>query len=76
MDYIISRPDIILRLVGRHLFITVSALLISIAIALPLSSLLIRSERLASVTLSILGIFYTIPSIALLILLLPLFFFF
>lgn len=73
MEYILSRPDIIFRLIGQHLFITVSALLVSTAIALPLSSLLIRYKRLASGVLGILGIFYTIPSIALLILLLPLF---
>lgn len=73
MEYILSRPDIILELIGEHLFITISALLISVAIALPLSSFLVRSERLASAVLGVLGIFYTIPSIALLILLLPLF---
>ena len=73
MDYILSRPDIILRLIGEHLFMTVSALLISTGIALPLSMVLLRSEKVASAVLGILGILYTIPSIALLILLLPLF---
>ncbi|MCA9953823.1 MAG: ABC transporter permease [Anaerolineales bacterium] len=52
---------------------TVSALLISTGIALPLSMVLLRSEKVASAVLGILGILYTIPSIALLILLLPLF---
>ena len=73
MAYILNNPDVILRLIGQHLFMTVTALIISIAIALPLSVLLLRSERLASIVLGILGILYTIPSIALLILLLPLF---
>ena len=73
MDYILSRPDIILRLIGQHLFMTVSALLISTGIALPLSMVLLRSEKVASAMLGVLGVLYTIPSIALLILLLPLF---
>lgn len=73
MDYILSRPDIILRLLGQHLFMTVTALLISTSIALPLSMVLLRSERAASAVLGVLGVLYTIPSIALLILLLPLF---
>ena len=73
MEYILSRPDIILKLIGQHLFMTLSALLISIGIALPLSMVLLRSERVASAVLGVLGVLYTIPSIALLILLLPLF---
>jgi osmoprotectant transport system permease protein len=73
MGYILQNPDVILKLTGEHLFMTVTALLIATAVALPLSMVLLRSERLASVTLGILGVFYTIPSIALLILLLPLF---
>lgn len=73
MGYIVQNPDVILRLTGEHLFMTVMALLIATLIALPLSLLLAPRERLASVTLGVLGVFYTIPSIALLIMLLPLF---
>ncbi len=73
MGYIIQNPDIILKLTWEHLYMTIVALIIATLIAFPLSMILLRSERLASVTLGILGIFYTIPSIALLILLLPIF---
>jgi osmoprotectant transport system permease protein len=73
MGYILQNPDVILELTGEHLFMTVVALLIATAIALPLSLILLRNERLSSLTLGLLGIFYTIPSIALLILLLPIF---
>ena len=73
MSYIFQHPDIILNLTWEHLYMTVVALLIATAVALPLSMILLRSERLASVTLGTLSIFYTIPSIALLILLLPVF---
>lgn len=73
MSYILQNPDVILKLTGEHLFMTVVALVIATAIALPLSMVLLRNERLSSVTLGCLGVFYTIPSIALLILLLPIF---
>ncbi len=73
MTYILNNPDVILRLTGQHLYMTLTALVISLAIALPLSLLLLRSERLANGVLGLLGVLYTIPSIALLILLLPVF---
>ncbi|MCB8985250.1 MAG: ABC transporter permease [Ardenticatenaceae bacterium] len=73
MGYLFSNPQVILKLAGEHLYMTAVSLLIATLIALPLSMVLVRSERLSSVVLGVLGIFYTIPSIALLILLLPLF---
>ncbi|GIK59039.1 MAG: glycine betaine/carnitine/choline transport system permease protein OpuCB [Chloroflexota bacterium] len=73
MTYILNNPDVIIRLTGQHLYMTLTALVISLAIALPLSLLLLRSERLANGVLGLLGVLYTIPSIALLILLLPVF---
>lgn len=73
MSYILQNPDVILKLTWEHLFMTVVALGIATAIALPLSMVLLRRERLSSVVLGVLGIFYTIPSIALLILMLPIF---
>lgn len=73
MGYIVENPDVILQLMGEHLWMTVVALILATAVALPLSVVLLRNERVASVVLGILGVFYTIPSIALLILLLPIF---
>lgn len=73
MSYIVNNPDVILRLLREHLVIVSSALLISTLIALPLSLLLVRQPRLATGVMAVLGALYTIPSIALLILLLPIF---
>ncbi len=73
MDYIFNNPDIILELTAEHLYMTGIALLISIGVALPLSILLVASERASSIVMGVLGALYTIPSIALLILLLPIF---
>ncbi len=73
MGYFFSHPDVILKLAGEHLVMTAVSLFIATLIALPLSMILVRHERLASGVLGVLGVFYTIPSIALLILLLPIF---
>jgi len=73
MKYIVNHPDVVLPLLQEHLIMTGLALLISVAIALPLSVLLTRRPRLATGVMGVLGAFYTIPSIALLILLLPIF---
>lgn len=73
MTYLWSNRNYILQLSGEHLTMAGIALAISLLIALPLSVLMARSGRFATVMLSILGTLYTIPSIALLILLLPLF---
>lgn len=70
MSYIRNNPALILELLREHLVMAGSALLIAVAIALPLSLLLSPRPRLAT---GVLGALYTIPSIALLILLLPIF---
>jgi len=73
MNYLLNNFDTVLALTGEHLTMIGIALLISIVIALPLGVLLARSPRLATFIVGLLGILYTIPSIALLILLLPIF---
>ena len=73
MTYLISYPEKVLALVGQHIVLTLGSLLISFAIALPLGWLLYRNKKLAGPVLGILGILYTIPSIAMIIFLIPLF---
>ncbi len=73
MGYVLANPDVVLRLAAEHLVMVSVALLIAIAIAVPVGLLLVRYRRLSTWVLGALGILYTIPSIALLILLLPLF---
>ena len=73
MSYLWQNPDVVLRLLGEHLYMTGVSLIVSIAIALPLSLLLYRRQRLSTLVMGVLGIFYTIPSIALIILLIPVF---
>src|SRR3954462_15120451 len=73
MSYVLNNPDILWQLTQDHLIMIGVALLISLLIALPLSVLLARSKQLATLVLGVLGVLYTIPSIALLILLIPFF---
>lgn len=72
MDYILKNPATVLQLLVQHLFVVGVALAVAIAISLPVSLLILRSARLTALVLGMFGVFYTIPSIALIILLIPL----
>jgi osmoprotectant transport system permease protein len=73
MKYIVDNPDIVRGLLLRHLQITAIALAFALAIALPLGLLVNRFRWLAVPIVGTLGILYTIPSLALIILLIPAF---
>lgn len=73
MDYIIQSPITVWELLLEHLQITSVSILIAIALALPLALLVTSVRWLAVPILGILGVFYTIPSLALIILLVPIF---
>lgn len=73
MGYLVENPGVIWELLLEHLQMTGITILIAIAIALPLS-LLVTSFRWLNVpVLGLLGTLYTIPSLALIILLVPIF---
>lgn len=70
-----ERPAInqVLVKTWKHLLLTLTALLASLLFALPLGILTYRNPRVAEACLYITGILQTIPSIALLALMIPLF---
>ena len=72
MRYLIENPGQVLRLLGEQLWLTVAALTLAALIALPLGVLAARNRRVRGPLLAILGIIYTIPSLALFVLLIPL----
>ncbi len=72
MKYLLANPGKILSLAGQHLLITVVALALALVVAVPLGVLLARRPRLYPPVMGVLSILYTIPSIALLVLLIPL----
>jgi osmoprotectant transport system permease protein len=73
MDYLLENPNVLFPLFVEHLQLTVITLLIAIAIALPLGVWLTRQREVQGPILGILSILYTIPSLALLVLLIPFF---
>lgn len=72
MSFFLNNIPTILRLAGQHLLLSLTPLFISTLIALPLGWYLQRHPRLAGPVLGFFGVVYTIPSIALMILLIPL----
>ncbi len=73
MSYILSNPNIVWNLLWQHLQMTGIALVFAVLIALPLALLINRYRWLNIPVLGTLGILYTIPSLALIILLIPFF---
>ncbi|MBD1870715.1 ABC transporter permease [Cyanobacteria bacterium FACHB-471] len=73
MSYILKNPGIVWNLVLQHLQMTSLTLVIAVAIALPLALLITRYRWLNVPVLGVLGILYTVPSLALIILLVPIF---
>lgn len=73
MNYILEHPDIVWNLLLRHLQMTGTGLLISILIALPIGVIISHYRWLYVPVMGLLGVFYTIPSLALIILLVPVF---
>jgi osmoprotectant transport system permease protein len=73
MSYILNNPEIVWNLALEHLQMTSLTLVIAVAIALPLALLITRYRWLNVPVLGALGILYTVPSLALIILLVPIF---
>lgn len=73
MNYIIQNPGNVFKLLLEHLQMTGVAVAVAVAIALPLSLLISRYRWLNVPVLGVLGTLYTIPSLALIILLVPMF---
>lgn len=73
MSYILKNPGMMFGLILEHLQMTGIAVLTAIAIALPLALLVTHYHWLSVPVLAFLGTLYTIPSLALIILLVPIF---
>jgi osmoprotectant transport system permease protein len=73
MSYVVKNPGVIFELLLEHLQMTGIAVLIAIAIAIPLSLLVTHYRWLSVPVMGVLGTLYTIPSLALMILLIPIF---
>lgn len=72
MGYLLQNPGKVLTATQQHLVIVVVALAISILIALPVGVFLARRPRWYGPVMGTFSVLYTIPSITLLVLLIPL----
>ena len=70
-DWIASHVDDITELLGEHVLLTVLPVTIGLLISLPLAIAAMDRPRLATAVLSVTSALYTIPSLALFVLLLP-----
>jgi osmoprotectant transport system permease protein len=71
--YIWERRTMLVALTGRHLLLVAIALLAAVIVALPIGLLLERARNIAEPAIGGLGVLQTIPSIALLAFMVPLF---
>lgn len=72
-SYLVAHRTALLRRTGQHLGMTALALLLGIAVALPLALLLERRRGVAETVIRVVGVTQTVPSIALLAFMIPLF---
>ncbi|ANZ32575.1 ABC transporter permease [Staphylococcus carnosus] len=63
----------LLQKTGEHFYISIVSLLIAIIIAVPLGILLSKTKKLASVVLTVAGVLQTIPTLAVLAIMIPIF---
>ncbi|MEI6622400.1 MAG: ABC transporter permease [Actinomycetes bacterium] len=72
-SYVTSHIDQLMQAGKEHVLLTVTAVLLAVVIALPLAVLVRRYPRLEGPVLAVSGVLYTIPSLALISVLWPLF---
>ncbi|TKI05849.1 ABC transporter permease subunit [Martelella alba] len=68
-DWLAQQAPQILSLFGWHLYLSVVPVLLGLAIAIPIGGLLHRCEKIKPFALNVFGLLYTIPSLALFVLL-------
>ncbi|QDW97763.1 ABC transporter permease [Staphylococcus agnetis] len=73
MDFIMNNANDLFNKTMEHLYISVIVLVLAIIFSVPLGILLTRTKRLAKVSLTIASVLQTIPTLAVLALMIPLF---
>lgn len=72
LRYLAANPALVLELTWQQVWITAASMAVALAIGVPLGVLIFRAPALRRPVLGALTVIYTIPSLALLVLLLPL----
>lgn len=73
IEFLNNNGSVLLQKIGEHLFISVSALVLGVLVAVPLGILLTNTKRVAQLFISICSVLQTIPSLALLAIMVPFF---
>ena len=73
MKYLFNNFDVVAELFFQHLLLTLVVSFFSLLIGIPLGLVLARVRWLRGPVMSVLGIIYTIPSLSLFVLLIPIF---
>ncbi len=73
LSYLVAERDDVWQLLGQHVTISLLGLVIASLIALPLGLLVVRVRWLAGIVMALLSILYTVPSLAMLIMLIAVF---
>lgn len=73
IEFLNQNGMVLLQKIGEHLFISITALLLGVLVAVPLGILLTNTKKIAQLFISICSVLQTIPSLALLAIMVPLF---
>ncbi|MEE1130430.1 MAG: ABC transporter permease [Caryophanon sp.] len=71
IDFFTQNTDAILLKTWEHFYISIIALLLGAIVAIPLGIALSKTEKLAKIVLAITSVFQTLPSLAILALMIP-----
>jgi len=71
IGWIAAHPKVFVQAANQHLVLSATALIAALAVALPLALAISRSERAANAAIAGVNVLRTIPSLALLVIMLP-----
>lgn len=71
VEYIANNYPFIIQLTWQHLQVSLTAIFLAIIVSVPLGILLTRYEKLANIVIGFVGVLQTIPSLALLAIMIP-----
>ncbi|MBO2535703.1 ABC transporter permease [Rummeliibacillus suwonensis] len=71
IDFITNNSDAIIQKTWEHFYISAISLLLGIIVAVPLGVILTKTPRIAKIVLSITSILQTLPSLAILAMMIP-----
>lgn len=72
MDFFANHGDSLIRAIGEHIYLSIVSLILGIIVAVPLGIVLSQYPKIANIVMTLVGVLQTIPTLALLVLMIPL----